>query len=53
MTKFTPTEVDYRLGSAYQQFSPKYQLAAGDAVQVAVNGATKTVHVKYGATVTS
>ena len=53
VTKFTPTEVDYRLGSAYQQFSPKYQLAAGDTVQVAVNGTTKTVHVKYGATVTN
>ena len=53
MTKFTATEVDYRFGGFYAQVYPKLALAAGDTVQVAVNGATKTVHVKYGVTATS
>ena len=51
VTKFTPTEVDYRLGGFYAQVYPKLALTVGDAVQVAVNGATRAVHVKYGATV--
>jgi hypothetical protein len=51
VTKFTPTEVDYRFGGFYAQVYPKLALTTGDTVQVAVNGATKTVHVKYGATV--
>ena len=53
VTKFTPTEVDFRPGSGYQQFSPKYQINDGDAIEVAVNGASKTVHVKYGTAVSS
>ena len=31
VTKFTPTEIDFRPGSGYQQFSPKYQINDGDA----------------------
>ena len=53
VTKVTPTEVDFRPGSAYQQFSPKYQINNGDAVRSRVNGASKTVHVKYGTAVSS
>ena len=53
VTKFTPTEVAYRFGSYYEQVYPKYVLTPGDTVEVVVNGATKTVHVKYGATVAS
>jgi hypothetical protein len=53
VTKFTPTEVDYRFGAYYAQVYPKYPLAAGDSIEVGVNGATKTVHVKYGTTVSN
>ncbi len=51
VTKFTPTEVDFRPGSGYQQFSPKYRINDGDALEIAINGASKTVHVKYGTAV--
>ena len=53
VTKFTPTEVDFHFGRSYASFYPKFSLNDGDAVEVGVNGATRTVHVKYGATVTS
>jgi hypothetical protein len=53
VTKFTPTEVDFHFGTPYASFYPKLSLNDGDAVEVGVNGATKTVHVKYGATVSS
>jgi hypothetical protein len=53
VTKFTPTEVDFHFGRSYSSFYPKFSLDDGDAVEVGVNGATKTVHVKYGATVSS
>jgi hypothetical protein len=49
VTKFTSSEVDFRFGSGYAQFYPKYTLAPGDTVQISVNGASKTVPVKYGA----
>jgi hypothetical protein len=53
VTKFTPTEIDLRPGNGYQQFLPKYQLNDGDAVEIAVNGTSKTVHVKYGTAVSN
>jgi hypothetical protein len=53
VTKFTPTEVDFHLGPFYTQNHAQFSLDDGDAVEVGVNGATKTVHVKYGATVSS
>jgi hypothetical protein len=52
VTKFTPTEVDFHFGPPYSSFYPKFSLNDGDQVQVALNGAAKTVHVKYGAPVT-
>ena len=51
VTRFTQTEVAYRFGGFYAQVYPKLALTAGDTVQVTVNGATRTVHVRYGATV--
>ena len=53
VTKFTPTEVDFRPGNAYQQFFPKYQINDGDAIEIAVNGVAKTVHIKYGTAVSN
>jgi hypothetical protein len=53
VTKFTPTEVDFHFGRSYASLYPKFSLIDGDAVEVGVNGATKTVRVKYGATVSS
>ena len=45
--------LDFRPGSGYQEFSPKYQINDGDEVEIAVNRASKTVHVKYGTAVTN
>ena len=53
VSKFAATEVDFHFGTPYASFFPKFSLDNGDQVQIAVNGATKTVHVKYGATVSS
>jgi hypothetical protein len=53
VTKFTATEVDFHFGPFYAQNHAQFSLDNGDEVEVAVNGATKTVHVKYGATVSS
>jgi hypothetical protein len=53
VTRFTQTEVDLHFGRPYMSFYPKFSLDNGDVVEVGVNGATKTVHVKYGATVRS
>ncbi len=53
VTKFTATEVDFRPGNAYQQFFPKYQINDGDTLEIAVNGSSKTVHVKYGTAVSN
>jgi hypothetical protein len=53
VTKFTSTEVDFHFGPFYAQYHNKFSLEKGDEVQVAVNGATKTVHVEYGATVSA
>jgi hypothetical protein len=53
VTTFTPTDIEFRPGSAYQQFYPKYQINDGDSLQVEVNGASRTFHVEYGTTVTS
>jgi hypothetical protein len=53
VTKFTATEVDFHFGRSYMSFYPKFSLNDGDTVEVGVNGATKTVHVKYGANVSS
>jgi hypothetical protein len=52
VTRFTPTEVDFRFGPFYAQQPSQFSLNDGDAVEVGVNGATKTLHVKYGATAT-
>jgi len=52
VVKFTPTEVDFHLGPFYAAYE-KDKLQNGDEVEVAVNGAVKTVHAKYGATVSS
>jgi len=53
VTKFTTTEVDLQIGGFYTQTYPKFALTAGEVVQLQVNNASTTVHVKYGATVTS
>jgi hypothetical protein len=53
VTKFTETEVDLRLGGFYKQFYPKYAIPNGHVVEAVVNGATITVHVKYGAAATN
>jgi hypothetical protein len=50
VTKFAPTRVAFHFGPFYAKYVTA-KLANGDAVDVAVNGAVKTVHVKYGATV--
>jgi hypothetical protein len=52
VTKFTPTEVDFHFGPFYAQNAVHFPLNEGDEVQVVINGATKTVHVKRGATAT-
>jgi hypothetical protein len=52
VTKFTPTEVDFHFGTFYTKYHAQFSLNDGDAVEVGVNGAVKSVHVKYGATVT-
>ena len=53
VTRFTQTEVAYRFGAAYAQVHANYSLAQGDAVRVGVNGASVTVRVRYGATITT
>jgi len=53
VTKFTPTEVDFHFGPFYAANHPKLSLDNGDQMQVAVNGAEKTVHVAYGTTATN
>jgi hypothetical protein len=53
VTKFTPTEVDFHFGPFYTQNHTQFSLDDGDVVELGVNGAAKTVHVKYGATATS
>ncbi len=53
VTRFTATEVAFRLGPFYAKYHAQFSLDDGDEVQVAVNGAVRTVHVKYGATVSS
>jgi hypothetical protein len=53
VTKFTPSEVDFHLGPFYSAYHSKFSINDGDVVQIAVNGAEKTAHVKYGATTTS
>jgi len=52
VTKFTPTEVAFHFGPFYTKYPAQFSLDDGDAVEVGVNGAVKSVHVKYGATVT-
>ena len=52
VSKFAATEVDFHLGPFYTQNHAQFSLNDGDAVELAVNGVTKTVHVKHGATVT-
>jgi hypothetical protein len=51
-TRVTPNELDLQLGSFYTSLYPKFSLAPGDLVGVAVNGAGLNVHVAYGAPVT-
>jgi hypothetical protein len=51
VTKFTATEVDFHFGPFYAKNSSQFSLNDGDEVQVAVNGATRTVHAKFGSTV--
>ncbi len=53
VTRFTATEIDFHLGGFYQQFFPKYEISPGDELSVVVNGASLTVHVQYGKTVSS
>lgn len=48
----SPTAVTLRLGSFYSS-DGKFALRAGDKVQVVMSGAVITVHVRYGATVSS
>ena len=52
-TKFTSTQVDFHFGPFYAQNYQQFALNPGDVLQFVVNGASRTVHVKYGATVTS
>jgi hypothetical protein len=47
VTKFTPTEVDFTLGSFYSQQYPRFVLSSGGAYQVVVNGATFAGMVNY------
>jgi hypothetical protein len=47
--KVTPGEVDFRLGSFYSKFYPQFSLAAGDQVQLVLNGAVRDTRVTYGA----
>ena len=47
-TKVTLDEVDFRLGSFYSTFYPKFSLSAGDQVQLVLNGAVKNTQVRYG-----
>jgi hypothetical protein len=53
VTRFTATEVDFHFGPFYVQHNAQFSLNDGDQVEIAVNGAVKRVHVKYGATATS
>ena len=53
VTKFTPTEVDYHFGPFYRIYHSKLSINDGELVQIAINGANKTIHVKYGATTTN
>ena len=50
---FSQTKVSFKLGSLYTQNPSQFTLANGDEIQVALNGAWRNVHVKYGSTVTS
>ncbi|HEX6680986.1 MAG TPA: hypothetical protein VF063_10095 [Gaiellaceae bacterium] len=47
-TKVSSSEVDFRLGSFYTRFYPKFSLDAGDQVQLVLNGAVRNVDVRYG-----
>jgi hypothetical protein len=53
VTKFTPTEVDFHFGPFYTANQPEFALNNGDVVQVAVNGASLNIHVRYGTPVTN
>jgi hypothetical protein len=48
VTRFTPTEVELRIGPFYKRFYPKYELTPGLQVQVVVDGTTFNTTVKYG-----
>jgi hypothetical protein len=51
-TTVTPIELQFRLGSFYAHFYPKFNLSPGDEVQLQDGSATLNVHVAYGAPVT-
>jgi len=51
VTKFTQSEVDFHFGPFYVAHSKQFPIANGDEAQVVVNGAEKTVHMKYGSAV--
>jgi len=47
-TKVTPAEVDFRLGAFYTTLYPRFSLAAGDHVQLVLDGAVRETQVTYG-----
>jgi hypothetical protein len=47
VTKFTPSDVDFRFGPFYTSTYPKFSLAPGSRVDISVNGTTTTTTVAY------
>ncbi len=48
VTKFTSTEVVFHFGPFYTSLYPKFSLAPGSQVEIAVNGASLAATVQYG-----
>jgi hypothetical protein len=48
VTTFSPTEVVFHLGPFYKSVFPKFSLATGTQVTIAVNGTVASATVKYG-----
>jgi hypothetical protein len=48
VTRFTPPEVDFHFGPFYRSVYPKFSLASGTQVTIAVNGVLANATVRYG-----
>lgn len=53
VTKFTSSEVVFHFGPFFAAHSSGFPLANGDQFEAVINGATRTVHLKFGTAATS